>query len=172
MRAMRFLCCASLVFSGQSGIAAGKTPGEVEVGQILRDVNMRSLNGADRKLSQYRGRPLLINVWASWCGPCRLEMGSLERLAWGDESNKFTVIGISTDDSETAAKAFLKWSNATLSHYIDRALELEYMLGANRLPLTVLVDAHGKVLGKYYGARQWDQPEARNWIDSMLRTGR
>jgi thiol-disulfide isomerase/thioredoxin len=151
------------------GLAWAKTPGEVEPGAILREARMRGLNGPDRQLSQYRGKALLINVWASWCGPCRMEMGSLERLAWREEGRRFAVIGISTDDSEPAAKRYLQQSNATLNHYIDRALELENMLGAERLPLTVLVDARGQVLGKYYGAREWDSAEAAQWLTKTLR---
>jgi thiol-disulfide isomerase/thioredoxin len=144
------------------------TPGEVQVGATLREAAMHGLNGPDRMLSQYRGKPLLINVWASWCGPCRQEMGSLERLAWQDQGKRFAMIGISTDDSEPAAKRYLQSANATLNHYMDRALELENMLGAERLPLTLLVDANGRVLGKYYGARDWDSADAAKWLNSRL----
>jgi thiol-disulfide isomerase/thioredoxin len=172
MRAIRFLLLTSLIVLACSGLATAKTPGEVDVGQTLRDVGMRGLNGRDRRLSEYRGKPLLINVWASWCGPCRAEMGSLERLAWKDESRRFTIIGISTDDSEAAAKGFLTKVNATLNHFVDRQLELENMLGASRLPLTILVDRNGKVLGKYIGAREWDGADAEKWIDATLRSAK
>ncbi len=91
-------------------------------------------------------------------------MASLERLAWRDGAAQFTVIGISTDDYPEAAKAFLKGSNATISHFIDSKLLLENMLGATRLPLTVLVDANGRVLDKIYGAKEWDGPEASRLI--------
>jgi thiol-disulfide isomerase/thioredoxin len=158
-------CLAALFFSGT---VVAKTPGEVDVGATLREATLRGLNGPNRQLAQYRGKPLLINVWASWCGPCRQEMGSLERLAWQDQGKRFALIGISTDDSEVAAKRYLQSANATLNHYIDRALELENMLGAERLPLTLLVDAKGKVLGKFYGAREWDSTEAADWLNSRL----
>ncbi len=82
-------------------------PEEVAIGQPLRDATMRGLNGPVRKLSEFRGRPLLINVWASWCGPCRAEMASLERLAWLDDTRYFTIIGISTDDYVDKAQAAL-----------------------------------------------------------------
>jgi thiol-disulfide isomerase/thioredoxin len=162
----RIACLAALFFTCW---ACAKTPGLVEVGETLREARMRGLNGPDRLLSQYRGKPLLINVWASWCGPCRQEMGSLERLAWQDQGKRFAMIGISTDDSEPAAKRYLQNANATLNHYIDHALELENMLGAERLPLTILVDAKGRVLARYYGAREWDSTDAAQWIDSALR---
>jgi thiol-disulfide isomerase/thioredoxin len=163
----RAMCVLALLFSN---LVVAKTPGMVEVGETLREARMRGLNGPDRLLSQYRGKPLLINVWASWCGPCRQEMGSLERLAWQDQGKRFAMIGVSTDDSEPAAKRYLQSANATLNHFIDHALELENMLGADRLPLTVLVDANGRVLARYYGAREWDSAEASKWIDATLRS--
>src|ERR1700692_4064433 len=58
------------------------TPGEVAIGDTLREATIQGLNGPPRRLSEFRGKPLIINVWASWCGPCRAEMASLERLAW------------------------------------------------------------------------------------------
>ncbi len=136
------------------------TPGEVEIGGTLREATMQGLLGPSRKLSEFRGKPLIVNVWASWCGPCRAEMGSLEKLFWRYEGKKFAMIGISTDDYRERAEAFLKKSPSSFSHFIDSRLLLENMLGANRLPLTVLVDANGRVVGKYYGAKDWDSPEA------------
>ena len=150
-------------------VASAKTPGEVEVGQVLREATLVALNGPVKKLSDFRGRPLIINVWASWCGPCRAETASLERLAWSATGQRFVIIGISTDDYPEAAKAWLARSNATLSHFIDRKLELENMLGASKIPLTVLVDANGRVLDKIYGAREWDSAENLKLIDRALR---
>ena len=155
------LTCALSVYA--------KTPGEVDVGSVLREATLHGLNGPDRKLSAFRGKPLIINVWASWCPPCIAEMGSLERLAWSDLGQQFTVIGISTDDYPQAAKGFLRKSSATLNHYIDQKLELENMLGADHLPLTLLVDAKGRVLSKTVGARDWDSPESMATIRNAFR---
>lgn len=148
--------------------ARAATPGEVPIGQLLREASLRGLNGPQRQLSSFRGRPLVINVWASWCGPCRAEMASLERLAWGPLAPHLTVIGISTDDYIEKALAFLRQSNATLNHYLDRQLEMEHMLGATHLPLTVLVDAQGRVRDKIGGAQAWDSPEAQRLIETRL----
>jgi len=156
---MKRLLVGMLIALGLLGVQA-KTPGEVAVGAVLRPAMMRGLNGPDRKLADFRGKPLVINVWASWCPPCIAEMGSLERLAWSDLGQQFNVIGISTDDYPDAAKGFLRKSQATLNHYIDHKLELEHMLGADRLPLTLLVDAQGRVLHKVVGAREWDSPQS------------
>ncbi len=146
------------------GVSAA--PAEVAIGGTLRDARLRGLNGPDRMLSAYRGRPLVINVWASWCAPCRAEMASLERLAWHDLARGFAIIGISTDDYRERAMAVLKQTNATISHFIDHQLELEHLLGATQIPLTVLVDAQHRVRDRVVGARDWDSP------DSLQRIGR
>jgi thiol-disulfide isomerase/thioredoxin len=163
---LAFALALLLVLPGQ---VCAKDPAEIEIGKTLRDAPLIGLNGPSRKLSDYRGRPLLINVWASWCGPCRQEMASLERLAWQDKALPFAVIGISTDDYAENAMKFLNGSNASISHFIDDKLQLEAMLGANRIPLTVLVDAKGQVVDKVYGAKPWDGPEAKALIDAAFR---
>jgi thiol-disulfide isomerase/thioredoxin len=157
--ALLALLTTTALLSPVTARAAG--PAEIRIGESLPDQPMTGLNGPDRRLASYRGKRLLINVWASWCGPCRQEMASLERLAWQPGELSLTVIGISTDDYRNLALDWLKSSNATLSHYIDHQVQLESLLGASRIPLTVLVDEQGRVLDKIYGAREWDSAESR-----------
>ena len=164
-----WLCSILILCLLGTAAEAGKTPGELQIGDSLRDATLQGLNGSPRKLSEFRGKPLIINMWASWCGPCRAEMASLERLAWLDSAGHFAVIGISTDDYPEQAMTLLRKSNATISQFIDSKLQMENMLGANRLPLTVLVDADGRVLDKIYGAQAWDSPESLRLIGKMFR---
>lgn len=162
-KAKRILLVA-LLLACVSTLGFARTPGEVDVGSVLRDTRMQGLSGPPKNLSDFRGKPLVINVWASWCGPCRQEMGSLERLARRYGGKQFNVIGVSTDDYQDRANAFLKAYKITFSNYIDRALLLENMLGADHLPLTLLVDSRGMVMDKHYGSREWDSPEALTLI--------
>ncbi len=141
------------------GPAREGTPGEVRIGDLLREATLNGLNGKSKSFSDYKGKPLIINVWASWCGPCRAEMGSLQRLAHRYNGKEFNIIGISTDDYRNRAEAFIKDTAITFDNFLDSKLLLENMLGANTLPLTVLVDADGRVLEKVRGAREWDSPE-------------
>jgi thiol-disulfide isomerase/thioredoxin len=167
---MRALLLALLLGTGVIPLTQAAAPaqagheGEVAVGERLREATLQGLNGPPRALATFRGKPLIINMWASWCDPCRAEMASLDRLAWLDIARSFNIIGISTDDEPQQALAWLKASNATLSQYIDHQLQMENMLGASRIPLTVLIDAQGRVREKIYGARQWDSPESLTLI--------
>ena len=149
--------------------ALAKTPGEVDVGSKLREARMQGLEGPSGQLSEFLGKPLIINVWASWCGPCREEMASLDRLSRRQGGKQFAVIGISTDDYPEAALAMLQKTGVQFRQFIDHDLMLENMLGANRIPLTLLVDAQGQVLLKVYGIRQWDDAQALALISKTLR---
>lgn len=156
---MRAIILVFVFASAISSIAYASTPGEVEIGGYLREATLQGLAGKSKRFSDYQGKPLIINVWASWCGPCRAEMGSLERLARRYGGKQFNVIGISTDDDGKAAAAFIKKSKVTFDNFLDSKVFLENMLGANTIPLTILVDAQGKVLEKARGAYEWDSPE-------------
>lgn len=166
MRAILLVC---FLASALSAPAFAGTPGEVEVGGYLREARLQGLFGKTKNLSEYKGKPLLINVWASWCGPCRAEMGALERLARRYGGKQFNVIGVSTDDDGHAAASFIKQSGVTFENYLDSRLFLENMLGANAIPLTLLVDARGKVLAKVRGAHAWDSPEYVDGIGETFR---
>jgi len=165
MRVILFLC---FIVSSLPTATFALTPGEVEVGGYLREATLQGLNVGTNKFSDFKGKPLIINVWASWCGPCRAEIGSLERLARRYNGNEFNVIGISIDDYRKAAQDFIKQSEVTFANFLDSKLFLENMLGANTIPLTVLVDSHGRVLLKARGAFEWDSPEIIDEIGKVF----
>jgi thiol-disulfide isomerase/thioredoxin len=161
---MKALLLVIMCALGISTTVFADTPGEVKIGEYLREATLHGFYGNTRKFSDYRGKPLIINVWASWCGPCRDEMGSLDRLAQRYGGKQINVIGISTDDFGDAAELYVRKFKISFPNYLDSKVFLENMLGANTIPLTVLVDANGKVLDKVRGAQEWDQPE---YIDAI-----
>lgn len=166
---MKTVLLALLVAAAVGALPAGaKTPGEVEVGQVLRQAPMQGILGPSRLLSDFRGKPLIINVWASWCSPCQAEVPSLQRLA-KRAGQQVQVIGISTDDYQERAESFVRTFDIGFPNFIDSKLRLEHMLGAERLPLTLLVDAQGKVVAKHFGAREWDRPQALAYVAKHLR---
>lgn len=163
-RSLRAAALLAALWLSSIGAAVAKMPGEVEVGGLLRDTPLYGFAGDYRKLSELRGKPLIINVWASWCGPCRAEMGSLERLSRRYGGKQFNIIGVSTDDYVDKAANFLAQARVTFDNYHDRNLLLEAMLGADTIPLTVLVDARGRILKKVRGSKEWDSPESLQLI--------
>ena len=169
MKKIRFNVLFVSLLAFLTGNSWASTVGEVEIGSYLRDTPMHGFSGSTKKFSDFRGKPLIINVWASWCGPCQAEMPSMERLARKFSGKQFNVIGISTDDDGLAAAASLKKSKITFENFLDSNVVLENMLGANTIPLTLLVDAQGKVLEKAHGSYEWDSPEIINVIGNTFR---
>jgi len=157
-----------LVLVSASFITNADTPGEVRVGGVLREATLYGFGGDVRRLSEFRGKPLIINVWASWCPPCRAEMGSFERLYKRYGDSKFNLIGISTDDDSNAALNFLMREGLTFANYGDYRLTMENMLGANTIPLTLLIDAKGKVLKKVRGFHEWDSAETIEMLEQVF----
>jgi len=132
MRATSDLCrhflavlCACLSL-GHATFASDSV--EIPVGGIIREATLVGLNGPSRKLSAYRGRPLIINVWASWCGPCRQEMASLERLAWRNSSALTLLIDA---DGRVLKKIYgaRQWDSEDALRLIDSAFT-----GSRRAP--------------------------------------
>jgi thiol-disulfide isomerase/thioredoxin len=156
-----------LLLSMASGLLTA-TPGEIPVGGTLRQAPMQGLTGSGQMLSDFRGKPLIINVWASYCPPCLAEMGSLERLS-KRYGKQFNLIGITIDDYPDRARGFLAKAKTSFPHFIDQNLVLENMLGGDRIPLTVLVDAEGRVLKKVFGSQEWDSKESVEMIAQAFR---
>lgn len=163
---MKILLVAFL-FSLASALSVA-TPGEVLEGGTLRQVPMQGLSGKGQMLNDFRGKPLLINVWASYCSPCLAEMGSLERLS-KRYGKHFNVIGITIDDYPERAQVFLAKAKTSFPHFIDQNLVLENMLGSDKIPLTILVDAQGRVLKKVFGSQEWDSSESIEMIARNFR---
>ncbi|MCK5662965.1 MAG: TlpA family protein disulfide reductase, partial [Thiotrichaceae bacterium] len=92
-----------------------------------------------------------------------------ERLASSYNGKAFNIIGISTDDYRTRAETFIKKTGISFENYLDSKLFLENMLGANRIPLTILVDENGRVLKKVRGAYEWDNPEIIEAIGEIFK---
>lgn len=135
---------------------------------VLPDAPLNGLGGESHRLSQIRGTPLIVNVWASWCGPCRAEMASLDRLA-RLAPTKLKVIGVTTDDDLNLAREFVVRAGIGFPCYHDADQNLRRtVFGAIAIPLTLVVDADGRVVQRVVGARQWDSAQSIALIESAL----
>lgn len=111
-------------------------------------------------LAAFKGKPVLLNLWASWCAPCIKELPTLDALA---RSGKVKVLAVSQDDGPHASViAFLKKNRiATLQAYQDPRTGLSAALGPDTvLPTSILIDSSGKEVWRYVGELDWTSPEA------------
>jgi thiol-disulfide isomerase/thioredoxin len=146
--------------------AAGRT------GSAKKLPDLRFIDGAGspRSLSDFRGRVILLNLWATWCVPCRDEMPALDRLQAALGGPDFEVVALSLDrDGIVNVKRFYEELKLrALQIYVDQDGDALGKLGSVGIPLTVLVDRKGRELWRVVGPREWDQPAEVNRIRGHL----
>ena len=139
-------------------------------GSPLPDTPILDANGKTVKLSDLKGRPMVVNMWATWCAPCRKEMPSLAKLkaAYGD---KLLVVPVSMDKApqRETARAFIA-ANTPLPFYQDteQAMLYDVKPPVEGLPTTILFDAKGKEVARIAQDHDWSGPDARGVIDALI----
>ena len=132
----------------------------------LPDLAFEDAEGKPRKLSDWRGRTVLVNLWATWCVPCRKEMPALDRLQARLGGKNFDVVAINIDTRDPAKpRDFLKQANLTgLSYYTDQKAkvfqDLKSIGRAVGMPTSVLVDGQGCEIATIAGPAEWDSDDA------------
>ena len=129
--------------------------------QTLPNVGFEDGAGRRLTLADFRGKVVLLNVWATWCPPCRKEMPALDRLQQQLGGPEFEVVALSIDsDGLPAVKEFyLQTGVSRLGIYVDKSMQSISVLGATGLPTTLLIDAQGRDIGRKIGPAEWDSPE-------------
>ena len=137
------------------------------------DIGFEDGAGVALNLSQWKGRVVLVNLWATWCAPCRKEMPALAQLQTKLGSKDFEVVAISIDRKGVeASSAFLKETGAeALKLYVEPSSKILNDLQALGLPATVLIDRQGREIGRLLGPAEWNSPEAVSLIQAALAEG-
>jgi peroxiredoxin len=139
------------------------------VGSPAADFQLWDLYGNPVTLSRLRGRVVLINFWATWCGPCRVEMPGMESLYRQFERKDFEILAVSTDQQGAAVtKPFKDQLGLTFPILHDSDYRVGLVYGARTLPMTFLVDRRGIITHRIFGARDWQTPEGRKLIQTLV----
>lgn len=141
-----------------------------KVPEALPDITFTDGAGKEVKLSDFKGRTVLLNLWATWCAPCREEMPALDRLQEMLGSDKFEVVALSLDRKGLeASKKFLDDTKAThLKLYADPSAKQGNVLKIVGMPTTILIDGDGRELGRLAGPAEWDSADAKKLIEAAL----
>ncbi len=157
------VCLAGLIACGDRPDAAA-----VSVGRPFPALRLPALDGAGTPGGPVAGgRNVLLNVWATWCEPCRREMASLERLA--QDSRGVEVVGVSVDEDLNLAREFVIAQRVGFANYSDRGgRAASETLGVQSLPQTFLIGRDGTLLARVAGPRDWAGDEARSMLREAL----
>jgi thiol-disulfide isomerase/thioredoxin len=136
----------------------------------LPKVVFRNGDGRQTSLAEFHGKTVLLNVWATWCGPCRREMPTLDRLQGILGGADFEVLALSIDRAgpEAVREFYRKIGIKNLSLYVDSSGKASGALGVVGIPATLLVDPNGKEIGRLVGPADWDTPEMVAYLKAHL----
>lgn len=130
-----------------------------------------TLDGRSLASGSLRGKVVLINFWATWCGPCKEEMPTLQRLRHTFSSEEFVLLAITTDHQREAIREFVKALGLSFPILLDETKDVSAAFGVRGLPTTVLIGKDGRLVARAVGPRAWDSPETAALIRRVLEPG-
>jgi thiol-disulfide isomerase/thioredoxin len=153
---------------GPSGFVMHEQP------RPLPEVAFRDQADRPLRFADFRGKVVLLNLWATWCAPCRQEMPTLDRLQTILGGPDFEVVALSVDrEGRPAVEAFYEELGLeALAIYVDDSAKASRVLGAFGLPTTLLVNRDGEEIGRLLGPAEWDSPAMVRFLGDLLETSK
>ncbi|MEH6827303.1 TlpA family protein disulfide reductase [Parasphingorhabdus sp.] len=138
-------------------------------GSAMVDTSFQAPDGSTVQLSDFIGKPVLVNIWATWCAPCIVEMPMLDKLA-AREKERLKVLVVSQDlqGAEKVVPFFARGDFEELEPYVDPENGLSFGFGSGLMPTTVLYDAQGEEVWRVIGAMDWDGAKAAALLEQTL----
>ncbi len=155
------LCAVSFAAVGPASAATGGGPAP--------NFTLKSLTGKNMKLSELTGNVVLINFWASWCGPCREEMPLLNALHKKYEALGFTVLGVNVEEQADNARGFLKDFPVDFPVLLDSKNQVSKLYSVIAMPTTVVVDRDGNMRFLHKGFKSGDEKKYRKIVKKLVR---
>jgi peroxiredoxin len=138
-------------------------------GSPAPDFRLMDMHGKVVSLSDFQGKVVLLNFWATWCGPCRIEMPAMEALYRSMQSKGLEIVAVSVDQQGTAVtRPFQEAMGLSFPILHDQDYEVGLTYGARTLPMTFAIDRKGIIRQVVFGSRDWNSPEARRGIAEVL----
>lgn len=140
------------------------------IGYLAPDFSLRNLKGNYQSLDSYRGRVVVLNFWATWCAPCRVEMPSFEKLYRRYRSEGVTVLAVTLDkEAGQKIKSFVEDYGLSFPVLLDEKGEVERLYPSMTIPFTYVIDREGRVVARVDGAKNWESNETFEAIEYLLK---
>jgi len=156
----------ALVFSV---FAASSLAGSGLTGQVAPDFVLKSSSGENLRLSEYRGDVVMVNFWATWCGPCRQEMPLLDELYSRYQRVGFSLLGVNIDDDSRKAMNMIAELGVSFPVLFDSRKEVSKPYEVDAMPVTVIIDREGNVRHVHHGYKPGYEDQYLDEIRSLLR---
>jgi cytochrome c biogenesis protein CcmG, thiol:disulfide interchange protein DsbE len=147
--------------------------GEASIaGTTARDFSLE-IAGKPGHLTDYKGKVVILNFWATWCPPCVEETPALNHLQKYIEARNGVILGVAADEDADAYEKFLRDQGVVFPTYRDPSTKdnhspIAQSYGTSMYPETYVIDRHGKIARKFIGLQQWDSPDMLAYFDSLL----
>lgn len=139
-----------------------------KVSQPAPDFVAKNLKGQDVKLSDFKGKVVLLNFWATWCGACIEEMASMQKLYSALREDGVEVVAVSIDRwNEDRIQEYVQSKNLTFPVLLDQDQKVRKQYHVMGLPTSYVIDGEGKIRGYASGARSWDSPDSQDMFLSL-----
>ena len=141
-----------------------------DVGYLAPRFTLRNLKGNYESLESYRGQVVVLNFWATWCVPCRVEMPLFEKLYRHYRSQGMTVLAVTIDkNAKPQIKSFVDEHNLSFPVLLDSKSEVERLYPSMTVPFTYVIDRKGRVVARVDGAKNWESEETFEAIEYLLK---
>lgn len=144
------------------------------VGRAAPEFELPDETGKIHRLSEYRGRVIFLNFWASFCAPCRQEMPSMESLVRQYNAQGMVMVAISHDpeqaDMNRFMQTFLPGERSSMNVLWDPEANTAKRYGTELIPETYIIDRDGRIVARFVNAYDWTRPEVKQLIESLLRS--
>ncbi len=139
------------------------------VGFLAPTFSLDRLDGGRSSSAEFRGKVVLLNFWATWCGPCRAEMPSLEALSHEFPSQDFVVVGISSDyEGAQIVQPFMESFGLTFPILLDPEMAVNDRFEVRAIPASIVLDRQGVIRYKFFGAMDWSTLKNRDLVRSLV----
>jgi peroxiredoxin len=149
--------------------AVGSATAAVQMSSSAPDFTLRSVGGANLRLQEQRGQVVLVNFWATWCGPCRQEMPHLNRLYDKYRSSGFVLLGVNIDDDPRAAADLATKLGLRFPVLLDTDKKVSRVYDMSAMPATLLIDRDGRVRHIHRGYREGFERTYEEQVRSLLK---
>jgi len=133
-----------------------------------KDFTLEDLRGSMVSLKDFQGKVIFLNFWATWCGPCRIEMPAMELLWQIFQDDDFVILAVDVRERRDEVSSFIEKNDYTFPALLDPWGKVANMYGVRAYPTTFLIDGEGKVVGKAVGAREWASKDSFDLIKYLL----